>query len=80
MSWFPSFHYRDVAAWRSDGLPLTSTSDEAARFLDAAVAQMALMDSDESVGGLEGSLAKAQEADPEMVLPKCMMLGGEAMG
>ena len=80
MPWFPDFHYRDVAGWRAEGLPLTTTSDEAAKFLDAAVAQMALMDNDDSVGGLEGSLAKAAEADPEMVMPKVFMMGAEAMG
>ena len=42
MSWFP-FNYRDVSGFRSEmGLELTTPSDEAAKYFDAAIAQVDL--------------------------------------
>lgn len=72
-SWFP-FEYRDVAAWREDGLPLSTPSNEAAKHLDAAIAQFALMDADSNEGGLMASMTKVTEADPDCNMAKILML------
>ena len=37
--WFP-FQYRDIKGWHQDNLPLSTPSDEAAKFIDATIAQM----------------------------------------
>jgi len=48
-SWFP-FEYRDVSGWKAEGLPLTSSSSsEAAKMLDATVAQFSLLNADPQV-------------------------------
>lgn len=78
-SWFP-FEYRDVAAWREDGLPLSTPSNEAAKHLDAAIAQFALMDADSNEGGLMASMTKVTEADPDCNMAKILMLQLQAQG
>ena len=45
MSWFP-FHYRDIKAFSDDNLPLSTTSNEAAKLFDSAITQLALHDND----------------------------------
>ena len=45
MSWFP-FHYRDIKAFSDDNLPLSTSSNEAAKLFDSAITQLALHDND----------------------------------
>ena len=77
--WFP-FQYRSSQQWHADGLPISTPSDEAAKFLDAALAQMILMDEDTQVGGMEKAVEKALQADPDFFLAKVIMATMEAQG
>ena len=80
MGWFP-FNYRPVRAWREDlGVELTTTSDEAAKHLDAAVAQLVLMDADPAYGGMDKAMQKAMAADPNFFMIKVLGANFEAQG
>ena len=49
-SWFP-FNYLDLSGWKNQlGLDLSTSSDEAAKFFDAAIAQMVMQDQDPNIG------------------------------
>jgi len=48
MSWFP-FQYRDEAGWHADGLPITTTSNESAKLLDAAMTQLIFNENDPGI-------------------------------
>ncbi|KAK2548284.1 Tetratricopeptide repeat protein 38 [Acropora cervicornis] len=58
-------HWRDLDAWKGEGLPLTTTSNEAAKMYDATVTQYTGWYDEPSVGGIEGSLSKMITADPD---------------
>lgn len=77
--WFP-FQYRPVQQWHAVGLPITTPSDEAAKFLDSALAQMILMDSDTQMGGMEEAWKKAMQADPDFFFAKVVMATMEVQG
>eukprot|EP00095_Tigriopus_kingsejongensis_P000655 maker-scaffold1335_size46909-snap-gene-0.13 protein:Tk00655 transcript:maker-scaffold1335_size46909-snap-gene-0.13-mRNA-1 annotation:"predicted protein" len=75
--WFP-FEYRDVTAWKNEGLPISTPSHEAAKFLDAAVAQLVLADTDPNEGGMMPSMKRALAADPECHLGQILSMEFEA--
>ena len=79
MSWFP-FHYRDIKAFSDDNLPLSGSSNEAAKLFDSAITQLALHDSDPVFGNLEETLAKLMQADPNFVMGKVMALSLQLLG
>ena len=79
MSWFP-FHYRDIKAFSDDNLPLSTTSNEAAKLFDSAITQLALHDNDPVFGNLEQTLAKLMHADPNFVMGKVMSLSLQLLG
>ena len=80
MPWFP-FHYCDLTGWRHVyGIELSTASDEAAKHLDAAVAQIVFQCSDAQIdGGALGALQKAVAADPACLLAKTLLTGMEVM-
>jgi hypothetical protein len=51
-------------AWKDAGLELSTSSDEAARMLDAAITQFASSVKDETIGGIENSIKRLKDADP----------------
>ncbi|XP_072452688.1 tetratricopeptide repeat protein 38 isoform X2 [Notamacropus eugenii] len=59
---------RDCQAWKDEGLPLSTTSNEACKFFDASLTQYVTWTNDKSVGGLEGCLSKIKAADPAFVM------------
>ncbi|CAH1785257.1 unnamed protein product [Owenia fusiformis] len=61
-------NWRDCQAWRDIGLPLSTTSNEAAKLYDAAVTQIVGYYDDSSVGGLEATLKRMLECDPDFVM------------
>lgn len=73
MSFFP-FHYRDIKAFHDDNLPLSTSSNEAAKLFDSAITQLALHDSDPVNGNLEETLNKLMQADPNCVMANVMSL------
>ncbi|CAL1596040.1 unnamed protein product [Knipowitschia caucasica] len=60
--------FRDCQAWRSEGLPMSTTSNEACKLYDAALNQYVKWRNDETLGGLEGCLSALQTADPNFVM------------
>lgn len=61
-------HWRDVDAWRKEGLRLATTSNEAAKMYDATLTQVIAHADDQTVGGLEGSVSKMLQADPDFLM------------
>ncbi|XP_022806071.1 tetratricopeptide repeat protein 38-like, partial [Stylophora pistillata] len=61
-------HWRDVDAWRKEGFLLSTTSNEAAKMFDASLTQVVAHLDDDSVGGLQNSVTRMLEADPDFAL------------
>ena len=57
-NWFPSFHYNDLSGWKNEGMVLSTTSDEAAKLLDAFIAEVVFHDSDPTYGTIENTSKK----------------------
>ena len=66
---------RDCQAWRDDGLEMSTTSNEAAKFLDHALDQMFCHVPDQTVGGVMGTINKMLEADQDFVMAKIFSVG-----
>lgn len=64
-------HWRDVEAWRKEGLPLSTTSNEAAKMFDASLTQVVAHLEDDSVGGLQNSITRMLQADPDFGVQSC---------
>ena len=78
--YFSDFHYHDVAEWRARGLPLSTSSDDAARAIDAIVAAVVFMDGDPQLGAAPTLLGKALAADPDCVMANVVKLTFQTMG
>ncbi|KAI1290172.1 Tetratricopeptide repeat protein 38 [Halotydeus destructor] len=68
-------HFRGIAEWLNDGIPLSTESNEAARLYDAAVSQFVGWYDDPKSGGLEATIKKMVEVDPIFVGGKALQLG-----
>ncbi|PFX15896.1 Tetratricopeptide repeat protein 38 [Stylophora pistillata] len=62
-------------AWRSEGLPLTTSSNDAAKMFDATLTQYTGWYDDSSVNGIEGSVSKMLAADPNFVMGHVISCG-----
>ncbi|CAH1232052.1 tetratricopeptide repeat protein 38-like [Branchiostoma lanceolatum] len=75
-------HWRDCQEWSKIGLPLSTTSNEACKMYDAVVTQYVGWYEEDSVGGMEGSMGKMMQADPDFVMGKVIgawfQLGGKS--
>ncbi|ELT93370.1 hypothetical protein CAPTEDRAFT_212915 [Capitella teleta] len=60
--------WKDCKAWYDEGLPLSTTSDEAAKMLHATLWQHLSFRNDPALGGAEGTLEAVLEADPNCVM------------
>ncbi|KAG7275948.1 hypothetical protein CRUP_037239 [Coryphaenoides rupestris] len=56
--------FRDCKAWMDEGLPLTTSSNEACKMYDAILTQYVTWRNDETVGGISGCMTAIKEADP----------------
>ncbi|XP_068736666.1 uncharacterized protein [Montipora capricornis] len=63
-------NWRDVDAWRKEGLPMSTTSNEAAKMFDATISQWTAHADDPVLGGLESSVNKMLSADPDRDCPQ----------
>ena len=79
MNWFP-FQYRDVQAFAKDNLPLSTTSNEAAKLFDSAMTQISLHDFDPVHGNLEQTLTKMKQADPDFVMTQVIGFSMQLFG
>ncbi|XP_054633592.1 tetratricopeptide repeat protein 38 [Dunckerocampus dactyliophorus] len=72
--------FRDCEAWRAEGLPLSTSSNEACKLYDAILTQYATWRNIESIGGLEGCFSAIKAADPNFVMGHVMSTGLELVG
>uniref|UniRef100_A0A2R5L9X1 Tetratricopeptide repeat protein 38 n=1 Tax=Ornithodoros turicata TaxID=34597 RepID=A0A2R5L9X1_9ACAR len=73
-------NWRDCAAWQKEGLPLTTTSDEACKLFDAALTQYVGWYDEPQFGGLEQTLEKLQQADPNFAMGQALYKGLVLLG
>ncbi|KAL4227344.1 Tetratricopeptide repeat protein 38 [Mactra antiquata] len=71
----PHCHWRGAADWKSLGLELSTTSDEACKQFDALLTQIVNHYDDETVGGAAGCIEKMFKADPEFLMGHVVKLG-----
>lgn len=72
--------FRDCQAWKEDNLELSTTSDEAAKFLDAAMHQLIGWYENEQFNGLQGTCKKMLEADENFAMGKIFLNGIKLVG
>ncbi|XP_047678345.1 tetratricopeptide repeat protein 38 isoform X2 [Tachysurus fulvidraco] len=72
--------FRDCAAWRSEGLPLSTSSNEACKLYDSILTQYVTWRNDETLGGIEGCMAAVQAADPDFVMGHVISTGLQLVG
>ncbi|XP_058502185.1 tetratricopeptide repeat protein 38 [Solea solea] len=68
---------RDCQAWRAEGLPLSTSSNEACKLYDAILTQYVKWRNDETLGGIDGCISAIQAADPNFVMGHVMSTGLE---
>ncbi|XP_062567974.1 tetratricopeptide repeat protein 38-like [Saccostrea cucullata] len=72
--------WRDCKAWSDNGLPMSTTNNEACKLFDASLTQSYGMYNEPSVGGLENCVKQMLTADPDFVMGNVlnhnMQLGG----
>ncbi|XP_067090654.1 tetratricopeptide repeat protein 38 isoform X1 [Osmerus mordax] len=72
--------FRDCKAWRSEGLPLSTSSNEACKMYDAILTQYVTWRNDETLGGVEGCMSAVRAADPDFVMGHVITTGLELVG
>uniref|UniRef100_A0A8C5DV61 Tetratricopeptide repeat protein 38 n=1 Tax=Gouania willdenowi TaxID=441366 RepID=A0A8C5DV61_GOUWI len=65
--------------WGAEGLPLSTTSNEACKLYDAILTQYVKWRNDDTLGGLEGCMSAIQAADPNFVMGNVISTGLELM-
>ncbi|XP_048742799.1 tetratricopeptide repeat protein 38-like isoform X2 [Ostrea edulis] len=68
-----STRWRDCKGWMDSNLPMTSSSDEACKFFDAAIIQMTSLYEDSELGGTGNTLKQMMEADPDFVMGQVLV-------
>lgn len=61
-------NWRGCKEWANEGVPITTTSDEASKMFDAVLSQYVGWYEDSSLGGIENSINKMVDADQDFVL------------
>uniref|UniRef100_A0A672ZXM9 Tetratricopeptide repeat protein 38 n=1 Tax=Sphaeramia orbicularis TaxID=375764 RepID=A0A672ZXM9_9TELE len=69
-----------TCAWRAEGLPLSTSSNEACKLYDALLTQYVKWRNDETLGGFEGCISAIQAADPNFVMGHVISTGLELVG
>uniref|UniRef100_A0A8C8M567 Tetratricopeptide repeat protein 38 n=1 Tax=Oncorhynchus tshawytscha TaxID=74940 RepID=A0A8C8M567_ONCTS len=72
--------FRDCQAWRAEGLPLSTSSNEACKMYDAILTQYVTWRNDENLGGVEGCMSAVKSADPDFVMGHVISTGMELVG
>ncbi|KAI8493727.1 Tetratricopeptide repeat protein 38 [Branchiostoma belcheri] len=72
--------WRDCQEWSKIGLPFSTTSNEACKMYDAVLTQYVGWYDDSSVGGVDASLERLLQADPNFVMGKVLATGLELLG
>lgn len=71
---------RDCQAWRAEGIQMSTSSNEAARLYDGLLRQYVSWSDCEKLGGMDKTLSKMMEAEPDAIMSRVISLGLEAMG
>ncbi|PAV89894.1 hypothetical protein WR25_15211 [Diploscapter pachys] len=71
---------RDCQAWKDAALELSTTSNEAAKLFDALLRQIVSWSDCDALGGIDSTLKKMVEADPDAILPRAFVLGLTGLG
>ncbi|KAL5013448.1 hypothetical protein ScPMuIL_007718 [Solemya velum] len=71
--------WRDCKEWSNFGLPMSTTNNEACKLYDASLSQYVGWYDDPSLGGLEPTLKKMLDADPDFVMGHAMSIGLDLM-
>uniref|UniRef100_A0A667ZGF2 Tetratricopeptide repeat protein 38 n=1 Tax=Myripristis murdjan TaxID=586833 RepID=A0A667ZGF2_9TELE len=72
--------YRDCEAWKAEGLPLSTSSNEACKMYDAILTQYVKWRNDETLGGIDGCISAVKAADPNFVMGHVISTGLELVG
>uniref|UniRef100_A0A9J8CUD4 Tetratricopeptide repeat protein 38 n=1 Tax=Cyprinus carpio carpio TaxID=630221 RepID=A0A9J8CUD4_CYPCA len=67
-------------AWKSEGLPLSTSSNEACKLYDAILSQYVSWRNNETLGGIEGCITAVKAADPDFVMGHVISTGLELVG
>ncbi|XP_059190348.1 tetratricopeptide repeat protein 38 [Centropristis striata] len=67
--------FRDCKAWSAEGLPLSTSSNEACKQYDAILTQCMKWRNDETLGGFEGCISAMMQADPNFVMGHVISTG-----
>lgn len=73
-------NWRDCQEWSHEGLPLSTTSNEAAKLYDAAITQYVGYYDDDTFGGVTPTIQKLYEADPNFVMADVVSNGLQLIG
>ncbi|MCP9263891.1 Tetratricopeptide repeat protein 38 [Dirofilaria immitis] len=75
-----SANLRDCQAWKAEGFQISTNSNEAARLFDALLRQYVSWTECEQLGGMDKTLSKMIEAEPNAIMSRVISLGLEAIG
>ncbi|XP_078331757.1 tetratricopeptide repeat protein 38-like [Crassostrea virginica] len=73
-------NWRDSQAWKDFGVELSTTSNEAAKLFDATLTQYVGWYDDDSLGGLEKTVEKMVNTDPNFVMGHVIKVGLDTLG
>uniref|UniRef100_A0A667ZGN1 Tetratricopeptide repeat protein 38 n=1 Tax=Myripristis murdjan TaxID=586833 RepID=A0A667ZGN1_9TELE len=69
-----------LQAWKAEGLPLSTSSNEACKMYDAILTQYVKWRNDETLGGIDGCISAVKAADPNFVMGHVISTGLELVG
>nr|XP_023647091.1 tetratricopeptide repeat protein 38 isoform X1 [Paramormyrops kingsleyae] len=72
--------FRDCGAWQAEGLPLSTTSNEACKMYDAILTQYVTWRNDKTLGGIDECISRVQKIDPNFVMGHVISTGLELVG
>ena len=72
--------YRDCEAWKSQNLPMNTTSNAAAKIFDSAITQYVTWREDPTYLGLENTMSLLVEEDPEFIMGHVFRQGVSLIG
>ncbi|VDP25301.1 unnamed protein product, partial [Onchocerca flexuosa] len=67
-------------AWKAEGIQISTSSNEAARLFDALLRQYISWSECDQLGGMDKTLSKMIEAEPNAIMSRVISMGLEAMG
>ncbi|RNA44621.1 tetratricopeptide repeat 38 [Brachionus plicatilis] len=72
--------FKNCEWWKSQGLGMNTTSNEACKFFDLTLDQLVTWKEDDQFGGIDGSIARIMSADENFVMGHVIKSGLELIG